>query len=1021
MNIKSKHIVRDNILVTSPIDAQKGNPIEIGSQAWYDWLNNHHGFIYEGRTSHFTARHELRRGIGYWYAHRRRDRKLYKTYLGKSEELNSERLEQACARLAGQIPSNESLNKCKPADNVTIPDQKGDTTIAFAETLSDESLLPLTKVKSPALPQNFIARPQLTQRLRGPVNIIIAPSGFGKTTTLNEWQGNCGLQVAWVTLDIQDNNPMSFWSLVVTALQTIGANVGQGWISELYTSSPTNLSKISVNLANDIVRVTEESKNSRGIALVLDNYHHIQNPEIHTSLQTLLEHIPPEMKLAIASQTKPPLELSSLRSKGMVVELGVDDLRFTVEEGIEFLSRDVSGERLANGEMRKLVKRAEGWVSGLVLAASVLDQEKDISKFVEAFTGAHAYLQEFFAENVLNQQPVEVQVFLLKTSILKRLNGSLCDAVMGRKDSIDRLAHLWDKKLFLDRLDESEWFRYHGLFAEMLQSQLQKQYPEDISDLHHRAADWFAANNAPSDAVHHLLSCEAWGEAADLIESIAPNELEKLGEGPRLLHWLQQLPEAILQQHKNLLLLYIRLAMLSLPPSEVERILTHSEASLASVLSLRMTSDARETLYEIHQLHRLWVTNSRLNLESPPAGEYGAVYQMMDDIFRFGRDYTRDLIGAEAKASAVYETAQSRGHLYVALIAGGTYANLAFSQGHLRRSEQIAHQVLRQAIEMRDKLPEPASIALTTLSGVYFERNQLAQAHQLLERAIEVDPNPVGAYEPMIMAILRAKIQSIRGDNDAAFATIQAIRDLYSHRSSSIWLDQDLTAYQALFRLQQGDLISAEQQLKEGWEIDMHPFSAFVKASILAEQNRNVAAEEILRNLLDLYPNGFYWVPILRVYAKLSLVLFDQHKVNQASQVMAEAARLAAPEFFVRPFLVSGPQVASLLSLVLHTENLNEGTRSFLKGILTMLGHADGLQNILPRDESVVLAITASITPREQHILRLLSASLSNQEIAEQCSISPSTVKTHLENIYRKLGVSSRTQAVEQARILNLV
>lgn len=309
---------------------------------------------------------------------------------------------------------------------------------------------------------------------------------------------------------------------------------------------------------------------------------------------------------------------------------------------------------------------------------------------------------------------------------------------------------------------------------------------------------------------------------------------------------------------------------------------------------------------------------------------------------------------------------------------------------------------------------------MTTLSGVYFERNQLAQANQLLERAIEVDPNPIGTYEPIIMALLRAKMQSIQGDNEAAFATIQTIRDLYSHGASNILLDQDLIAYQALFRLQQKDLTAAEQKLSEGWEIEASPFSAFVKASILEEQTRHIAAEEILRNLLEQYPHGFYWVPTLRVLAKLSLILFEQNKVNEASQIMAEAARLAAPEYFVRPFILSGPNVASLLSVVLHTENLNEGTRSFLKGVLTMLGYADGLQNILPRDESVILAISESITTRERQILRLLGASLSNQEIADQCVISASTVKTHLENIYRKLGVKNRIEAVEQARMLDL-
>jgi len=1020
MGKKNRPLVRNNLLVTGNSETNSGIPIHVGSQAWVDWLAQQEGFIYEKGAGRLNARKELRRGIGYWYAYRRRNGKLSKAYLGRSEDLTQECLEQASARLAGQIPVTQVWSNGNSVNQVAAPNPKDDVSIVATRASLETPSLLLTKIQRPALPQNLIARPHLIRRIHTPVTLICAPSGFGKSTLLNEWREHCRMQVAWAILDPDDDNPLRFWSLLVTALQTISASVGQTWISQRYTLSPSDLPRIVINLTNDIVRFLEDSPESPGIGLILDNYQHIKNPEIHTSLQTFLEHIPPKFNLIIASQTKPLLELGHLRFKGMVVELGIDDLRFTMEEGIEFLSRHMSGKNLANGDKQKLVKRTEGWITGLVLATSALAQEEEPPRFVETFTGAHLFLREFFSENVLNQQPPEMQLFLLKTSILKQLNGPLCDAVTGKNDGAGRLARLWEERLFLEHTDEPALYRYHALFTEMLQSQLEEQFPTEIQGLHRKAAEWYAANNASADAVHHLLTSEAWGEASDLIESIASQELEQFGEGPLVLRWLQQLPEPVLYQHKTLLLLYIRLVTLYLPPSEVERILTHSEVSIDLRSSADKTDDAREILSEIHRIHRLWMTNARSGSKSTTNGKLGTLYQMLDSILQFQREYRGDLLQAETKANAVYRTARARHHLYGILTAGGACAHLAFSRGHLQRSEQIAHQVLRQAIELHGHLPEPASITLTALSGIYFERNQFGQAHQLLERAIEVDPNPIGTNESMSIAILRAKIQSIQGDTDAAIATIQAARELHTQRPSSIWLDQDLVAYQALFHLHHGDLDTAEQLLREGWEIDMHPFSAFVRASILADQNRYVAAEDILRHLLERYPHGLYWVPILRVQAKLSLVLFEQQKVNEARQVMAEAARIAAPEFFIRPFF-SSPQIASLLSLVLHTENLNPGTRSFLKGTLTRLGYVEGLQSILPREESVALAIAVSITPREQHMLRLLSASLSNQEIAEQCSISPSTVKTHLENIYRKLGVNSRTQAVEQARMLNLV
>jgi LuxR family transcriptional regulator, maltose regulon positive regulatory protein len=452
----------------------------------------------------------------------------------------------------------------------------------------------------------------------------------------------------------------------------------------------------------------------------------------------------------------------------------------------------------------------------------------------------------------------------------------------------------------------------------------------------------------------------------------------------------------------------------------VDDFLTRTEKSFVSMPGSEKTSALLKTLAEVKRIRHSWMANNPVVLGLHQNGEQDAVGQMLDGIMQFHHDSRVDLVKAEEKANEVYETAKARGHLFSILVAGGASANLAYSQGHLRRSEQVAHKVLEQTNELSDKLPEPASIALTALAGVYFERNQLAQAHQLLERAGEVDPDPIRTDQSIMMAILRSKIQSQQGDPGTAFTTIQSIRESYPRHPSHIWLDQDLIAYQALFHLHQGDLSSTERLLSGGWEIDKHPFSAFVRASLLIEQNRNVAAEEILSHLLNQYPHSFYWVPILRIQVMLASALFKQKKINQARQVMAEAARTAAPEFFIRPFITNDPQIASLLSLVLHMENLNSGTRSFLKGTLTMLGHADETQEKSWQDESMSLDISASITPREQQILLLVCAGLSNREIAVKCSVSDSTVKTHLENIYRKLNVNSRTQAISQAQALNL-
>jgi len=1016
-----KPIVQYDTLVTVGADNDHSSPIRVRSQQWFTWLADHQGFIYKGESGHFTARREMRGGSGYWYAYRRRKGKLTKTYLGKSEELTEERLKQASAILAGEYLSQDFVSNRGSVIFGEIATSQPLEMLPAAETSEGTPLSILTKVKPPALPAGLIARPQLIQRINTPVTILCAPSGFGKTTLLNEWRQSCGMQVAWANLDADDNHPLRFWSTVVAAFQRVNPNLGQGWFSQLRDSSPSTLYKIVVNLTNDIIRYSEDPNNSPWIGLVLDNYHLIRCSAIHTTLQTWLEHMPPTLKLVLASQTKPPLLLGYLKAKGMVLELGVNDLRFSPEEGIEYLKRHTHGKKIALSEMQRLVKRAEGWITGLVLATCALNQQEDRSEFVETFTGAHTLVRDFLLESVLSQQQPELQTFLIKTSILENLNAPLCDAVTGKTNGTETLAHLWEEKLFIDQLELPDWYRYHRLFAEMLQFQLQLQFPAEIRSLHRKAAKWYQERDASADAIFHLLASEDWEEAASLIESVALNEYEQRGEDWRLLRWLQRLPESVLQQHHPLLEVYIRLSRLVLSPKEVDHLLARLHVNVIPALSLRETVDFLDSQHRSERIQDLWMPDKQVGIKSQSTREQENVGQLLDGILQYHRNSRGDLLKAEVMAHEVYEAARVRGHPFTIFMAGGACANLAFSQGHLRRSEQIAHKVLQQTMELREKLPETASMALTALSSIHYERNQSRQADQYLDYAIEVDPYPINADVSITMAIQRAKIQSIQGDSDNALTTIEAIREFNSHHHSSIWLDQDLAAYQALFSLHQGDLTSAEKFLDRGWEIDEHPFSAFVRASILIEQNRNIAAEEIFRYLLNQYPHGFYWVPILRAKVMLSVALFKQKKINQARKVIADAARFAAPEFFVRPFIHSDPQFPLLLSLVLHTESINRGTRTFLKETLSGLEHGERAREISSKGEPSPLILAASLTPREQEILHSLDIGLSNREIAARYSISDSTVKTHLEHIYRKLGVNSRLQAITQGRLLNLL
>lgn len=1011
---RNRPIVRDNLL-TDAADPNGATVIQVGSRQWFAWLGDNTGFIFQGSAGHLDARRELRRGIPYWYAYRWREGKLSKIYLGKSEELTQERLDRASARLAGQASPSDAMDWMTALNNppITSPSSSERTT-------HDLAYLPLTKVHPPALPQKLVARRRLTQRIRGPITLLIAPSGFGKSTLLNEWRQTCGRPVAWVALDADDNQPLRFWSTVTAALYTICPNLAHDAQSPLRTPSSAELAEIVAGLSNAILRAGDAPDSPAQLALVLDDYHHIQDKTIHASLQTWLDHLPSILQLVISGHTQPPLAWGHLRARGMVAELGTDDLRFTLEEGIGYLSQHARGYPLAYGDMQAIVKRTEGWAAGLALATLALGQPSDRGQPMGTFTGAHDYLREYFMESVLYRQPPSVQEFLFETAILKHLTGPLCDSVTGRTDGAEMLAYLWQENLFLVRMEEPNWYRYHDLFAETLCSQLQKQLAAGIPRLHRRAAEWYRTQNAPDDAVHHLLAIEAWDEAATLIEEIVLRELEHSGDYSRLLRWLRQLPETVVQQRRTLLRVYARVAALDLSRREVKEFLARVETNITRQPAAQQSAEEQSVLAEIRRIRELWISGEARLAPLSQDGEHDDVWQMLDGIVTYAGYVRRDFEKAETVSQKLYEMGQARSHLYVMLIAGGSLAHYALLRGQLRRSEKIAGQVLQQALAQRGKLPESASVALTILSRVCYERNQLAQAHQLLLGAAEVDPHPTSSNMPIMEAMQRAKLELAQGNAAAALATIQATRELQGKYPAGLYRDRDLIAYQAWTGVRQGDCAEAERLLGEVGDAEHHALSALVRAELLLKQGHAAAAADRLRDLVERYPHGLYLEPTLGARVVWALALFEEHHINHARHVMAEAVRLASPEGFVRPFLDHGSQSVPLLTLVLHTSHLSPEAQTFVQDTLRLIGNADAAKRPLLKSELTALSTAAAITPREVEVLRLVTTGLSNREIAAQLSFAESTVKTHLKNIYRKLGVNSRTRAIAQARALKL-
>ena len=413
---------------------------------------------------------------------------------------------------------------------------------------------------------------RLKQGTEGKLTLVSAPAGFGKTTVLAEWVAATRASerpAAWVSLDQSDNDPALFWAYFITALQTVHSGLGESALSLLRSPQPPPIEALLGILLNEITTISHEppTDSGHGFVLVLDDYHVIDAQPVHSGIAFLLDHLPPQMHLIIASRSDPPLPLARLRGRGELAELRAADLRFTPDEAAAFLN-DVMSLDLTAGDVATLETRTEGWIAGFQLAALSMHGREDVPEFITAFAGDDRYIVDYLVEEVLQRQPERVRSFLLQTSILDRLSGPLCDAVTGQEDGKGMLEALERGNLFLVPLDDKRhWYRYHHLFADVLQAHSMEEQPDRVPILHRRAGEWYEHNGLPADAVRHAIAGEDFERAAGLVELAAQAMLGSSRE-PTLLEWLKALPDELVRA-RPVLSVYYAFASLSGVGSEV--------------------------------------------------------------------------------------------------------------------------------------------------------------------------------------------------------------------------------------------------------------------------------------------------------------------------------------------------------------------------------------------------------------------------------------------------------------------
>ncbi|MEZ4863458.1 MAG: LuxR C-terminal-related transcriptional regulator [Caldilineaceae bacterium] len=922
----------------------------------------------------------------------------------------------------------------------------------------------LTKFYRPPLRPQLVPRSELVKRLNQGLDpgvkltLISAPAGFGKSTLVAEWIQAGGHACAWLSLEAADDTLPRFLTYCIAALQTMLPDVGTTLLPALQSSTLPPLEPLLIELTNELTTSAEP------VTLVLDDYHVIENSAIDSALTFLLDHLPPQIHVVMTTREDPPLPLALYRVRGQLVEVRAADLRFTPAEAAEFLNQ-VMGLTLSMQEIAALERRTEGWVAGLQMAALSLQGRSDGASFIQAFTGSHRFVLDYLAGEVLQRQPEPLRYFLLQTAILARLCGPLCDAVTMREDGRETLERVERGNLFVIPLDDQrQWVRYHHLFAEVLQTRLMQEEPEAVPELHRRASAWYAQNDLPADAIHHALAAADFERAADLIELAWPPIYK--GFQPALwLGWVKALPDELVQVRPVLSVGY---AWTLLDGGELEGV----EARL---------NDAERWLDSRAEVNQQ-PENALHDAETPPLGTAGTrvvneeEFRALPATIAMGRAYLArargdeqaimkyagralDLLPTEKHywrgiaamflglahqsrgdlEAAYHALANSvaslhrAGHIHFQLVNTVTMADIKVAQGQLRAAARLYEQALQLAAEMGGQAKEGTASLYAGLSELHREQGDQAVATAHLRQGEAVAAQAVSPASQVRLYTAMARIKETAGEIDGALDLLHAAERLYKRHpfptlrppaslQTRMWLRQGRLA-EALAWVSAQDF-SADDALNYRSEFDHITLVRVYLAQSRHERAEQVIDEAIslLERLLQAAEAGGRGGSVIEILVLQALAHQVQGTIPAALQALSRALTLAKPEGYLRIFVDEGEPLQPLLA-----ESLARGADpAYVTQVLTAIhqetagttaGEMTG-ETIVPDANQLLIE---PLSPRELEVLGLLAIGHTNQAVADELVIAVSTVKKHVNNIFGKLGVGSRTQAINRARELGLL
>ena len=903
-----------------------------------------------------------------------------------------------------------------------------------------EALL-ATKLHMPRARPGLVTRERLAIDLDAGLDhdltLVVAPAGYGKSTAVAQWARRTSQPVSWLSLDAHDNDPVRFWRHVLAALDRARPGIAERIGPRAGPPPPPGFDGLVTALINDIAADADGSE----LILLLDDYHAITNQAVHSSFRFLVKHCPRSLHLMVIGRADPPLDLAQLRARGQLKEVRVADLRFTVGEASELL-RATDAERtqlLTPAVISALAARTEGWAAGLQLAALSLRDQTDVEGFVAAFTGSHRYVLDYLTEEVLERQDPEVRAFLLETSILGRLCGSLCDAVTGRTDS-QRLLEIVDRSgLFLVQLDDVRaWWRYHHLFSDLLRAR-STQDREGIRELHRRAACWYQQRGLIDDAIHHAMKADDVPSAVRLIEEHFDVVFNLRGEQATIQSWLPMLPDEVVRARPRLLLAQAQMASMQGDLLAVEPLLDAAEKvagaaddepfepSSGRAGSLLVNVPAMLALQRSYAAQLRGEPAETLRFAKIAWEQLGPDERMLTSAVEGFLAMAEWLNGRLAEAQEGFESRIGwwRQEGQVTTTAWGDYciARLERGRGRLDAAVQACERALEHFNVPGGSWPPAAGPALVELAAVAYQRDELEAALDYATRGIGLCREFV--HTPPLAAGL-ATLAWLRNAAGDAPGAQEAMDEAMTFAPGPAGLLNPVPVQRARLMLSRGELSQVA-----GWIADVGARAEdeacfprepehLVLVRLLLAQGRAGEAVGLLDRVQDAAERQQRMGNLIEILALKALVFRAVDDEQKALQSLGSALQLGCPQRYIRVFVDEGPAMADLLARLV-ARRVDQGPGAVSLTCIARVQGAFPAQADGGAGRSRVVQLVEPLTPREREILALLAAGATNQRIADELVVTVDTVKKHVSHVLSKLGAGNRTEAVARGRELGVI